>query len=103
MSRAAAEIDPVSRIDASSRALPGPIRAPDLEDDADFDPRHRRGLYTASLRYSNRQGIGEATGTLAVSDYRYEQMTACASGWTSVTRVQEMGVAWRQWGGFFVA
>jgi hypothetical protein len=29
MSRAAAEIDPVSRIEASSRALPGPIRAPD--------------------------------------------------------------------------
>src|SRR5688572_23954093 len=29
MSRAAAEMDPVSRIDSSSLALPGPIRAPD--------------------------------------------------------------------------
>jgi hypothetical protein len=40
MPRAAAEIEPVSRMLSSSLALPGPIRPPESKNDANPHPRH---------------------------------------------------------------
>ena len=46
ISRAAAEIEPVSRMLSSSLALPGPMRAPDSKTALILHPRHIRQFAT---------------------------------------------------------